>query len=114
MRHLDLHTTYSPPLTLIHTLKQRAIENGANSIAEGFLFSVATALIIGETWRSSRNQSRRRDDVDDQLDALGTKVVDLTTRVDDLAGKWETDLREERERSIFPFSLSSTWLTFLY
>ena len=103
MRHLELHTTYSPRSdSPIYLLKRRAIENGANAIAEGFLFSVATALIIGETWRSSRSQSKRRDDVDDQLDALGTKVVDLTTRVDDLAGKWETDLREERQRSLYP------------
>ena len=39
----------------------RAIENGANAIAEGFLFSVAAVLILGETYRSSRNQARRRD-----------------------------------------------------
>ncbi|KAI3998256.1 optic atrophy 3-like protein [Schizophyllum commune Loenen D] len=31
----------------------RAIENGANAIAEGFLFAVAAALILGESWRSS-------------------------------------------------------------
>ena len=107
MRHVELHTTYSlRAYSPTHLLKQRAIENGANAIAEGFLFSVATALIIGESWRSSRSQSKRRDDVDDQLDALGTKIVDLTTRVDNLAGKWETDLREERQKSV-PRSLPS-------
>jgi len=42
-----------------------AIENGANALAEGFLFTVAAALILGEPWRSSRSQSRRRGDVDD-------------------------------------------------
>ncbi|KAK0473958.1 optic atrophy 3 protein-domain-containing protein [Armillaria novae-zelandiae] len=52
--------------------EQKAIDNGANALAEGFLFSVAALLIIGETWRSSRSQSKRRDDVNDKLDELGT------------------------------------------
>ncbi|KAJ7807802.1 optic atrophy 3 protein-domain-containing protein [Mycena olivaceomarginata] len=59
----------------------RAIENGANALAEGFLFSVAAVLILSETWRSSRSQSRRRDAVDDQIDALGTKIEELTSQV---------------------------------
>ncbi|KAF8999929.1 hypothetical protein BDZ89DRAFT_1170505 [Hymenopellis radicata] len=45
----------------------RAIDSGANALAEGFLFGVAAVLILGETYRSSRNQSKRRDDVDDKL-----------------------------------------------
>jgi optic atrophy 3 protein len=77
---------------------RRAIENGANFIAEGFLFTVAVGLIMGETWRTSRNQSKRRDDVDDQLDTLGTKVAELTSRLDILAERWEKDLNEETQR----------------
>ena len=76
----------------------RAIENGANSIAEGFLFAVAAALILGESWRSSRNQSKRRDSVDDQLDELGTKVTELSARVDSLIEGREVELRDERMR----------------
>ncbi|KAI5993148.1 OPA3-domain-containing protein [Pisolithus orientalis] len=41
----------------------RAIETGANALAEGFLFAVAAALIVGESFRTSRAQSRRRDDL---------------------------------------------------
>jgi len=77
-------------------LTPRAIENGANTNAEGFLFAVAAALILGESWRSSRNQSKRRDSVDDQLDELGTKIVALTTRVDSLIDQREIDMREEK------------------
>jgi len=77
----------------------RAIENGANALAEGFLFTVAAGLIIGETWRSSRNQSKRRDTVDDTLDDLGSKVLELTTRVDGFAKQWEERLEEERQRN---------------
>ena len=88
-----------PPTSDPHELdSSRAIENGANTIAEGFLFSVAAALIIGESWRSSRNQSKRRDSVDDQLDELGTKVTELSARVDSLIDKREVEMREEKLR----------------
>ncbi|KAG6816498.1 hypothetical protein H0H87_005580 [Tephrocybe sp. NHM501043] len=77
----------------------RAIENGANSLAEGFLFTVAAGLIIGESWRSSRNQSKRRDDVDDQLDSLGTKVTELTTRVNELSTRWEDEMQYQKQKN---------------
>ncbi|KAI0648474.1 OPA3-domain-containing protein [Trametes meyenii] len=76
----------------------RAIENGANALAEGFLFSVAAALIIAETWRSSRNQTKRRDAVDDSLDALKLSVEDLSKRVDTLSRDYEERLTEESMR----------------
>ncbi|KAF8881303.1 optic atrophy 3-like protein [Gymnopilus junonius] len=47
-----------------------AIENGANALAEGFLFSVAAGLIVAETWRSSWNESKRRDSVNVRLEEL--------------------------------------------
>ncbi|KNZ77902.1 OPA3-like protein, partial [Termitomyces sp. J132] len=77
----------------------RAIENGANALAEGFLFTVAAALIIGESWRSSQKQSKRRDNVDDQLDTLGTKVTELTTRVTQLETRWEDEMQYEKQRN---------------
>ncbi|KAJ8488959.1 hypothetical protein ONZ45_g13760 [Pleurotus djamor] len=89
----------SPAVNIRPLSETRAIENGANALAEGFLFSVAAALIIGETWRSSRNTSKRREGVDDKLDELETKVTELTSKVDLLATKWEDELREERQRN---------------
>jgi len=59
----------------------RAIENGANFLAEGFLFSVAAALIIGDTWRSSRSQSKQRSDVNDSIEELRTRVHELDERL---------------------------------
>ncbi|KAM5542110.1 hypothetical protein V8D89_004420 [Ganoderma adspersum] len=76
----------------------RAIENGANSLAEGFLFAVAAGLILGEQYRSSRNQSKRRDTVDDQLDELKSSVEGLNTRLDALARQQEERLAEESMR----------------
>ncbi|KAJ3540989.1 hypothetical protein NMY22_g4073 [Coprinellus aureogranulatus] len=77
----------------------RAIDQGANFIAEGFMFSVAAILILGETYRSSRSQSKRRDSVDDQLEDLTTGLTELRARVDTLADKWETQLQEEKQRN---------------
>ncbi|KAI0261800.1 hypothetical protein BC834DRAFT_894896 [Gloeopeniophorella convolvens] len=67
--------------------ENKAIENGANFIAEGFLFSVAAALIISETWRSSRSQSRQRSD---------TRVKELSARLE----SWEETSNEERQRCV--------------
>ncbi|KAJ7496670.1 optic atrophy 3 protein-domain-containing protein [Mycena latifolia] len=60
----------------------RAIENGANALAEGFLFSVAAALILGEAYRSSRSQSKRRDAVDEQLEDLGARLQDAASALE--------------------------------
>jgi len=77
----------------------RAIENGANTLAEGFLFGVAALLIVGEAWRSSRSQSKRRDSVDDQLEELSAQLQALTTRVDEFAEKYEGRWEEEKQRN---------------
>lgn len=76
----------------------RAIENGANALAEGFLFAVAAALILGESFRTSRAQSKRRDDVDDRLDELATSVSSLRDAVGQLR-QTQQELEEERERN---------------
>ena len=60
----------------------RAIENGANLLAEGFLFSVAAALILGESWRSSRSATKRRDAVDEKIDELVKGVEGLREEVE--------------------------------
>jgi optic atrophy 3 protein len=66
------------------------------------MFPIAL-LIIGETWRTSRNESRRRGDINDQLEELGTKVKELSTRVDGLAKIWEDELQQEKRRcAIYP------------
>ncbi|TFY53015.1 hypothetical protein EVG20_g10302 [Dentipellis fragilis] len=77
----------------------RAIENGANFIAEGFLFSVAAALILGETWRSSRSSSKRRDNVDDRIEELQGSVGDMKEQLRRFEEGTQTRLVEERERN---------------
>lgn len=75
-----------------------AVENGANMLAEGFLFAVAASLIIGETWRSSRSESKRREGVNDQLDDLGTRLTELSTRVDNLSELVESQLHGQQQK----------------
>lgn len=48
----------------------KAIESGATFISETFLFTVAAGLIVFESWRSGRKESKRRDDVAERLNEL--------------------------------------------
>ncbi|KAI9446953.1 OPA3-domain-containing protein [Russula earlei] len=72
----------------------RAIENGANFLAEGFLFSVAAGLILSETWRSSRSQSKQRSDMSDSIEEVRARVRELNERL----RTWEETTVEERRR----------------
>ena len=85
---------------LIRTLAHRAIDSGANAIAEGFLFSVATLLIVGESWRSSRSLSKRRGVVDDKIEAVNQRVEGLGQDVRSLERKWEDLWIAERKRYV--------------
>ncbi|KAH8101981.1 OPA3-domain-containing protein [Phellopilus nigrolimitatus] len=77
----------------------RAIENGANAIAEGFLFSVAAVLIVGETWRSSRSQAKRRDTVDDQIEDLAGRIQGVGDAVKELEARFEERWAAEKQRN---------------
>ncbi|KAG6872711.1 hypothetical protein C0993_001976 [Termitomyces sp. T159_Od127] len=97
----DVQQTIAKPISSqLKAQAKHAIENGANALAEGFLFTVAAALIIGESWRSSQKQSKRRDDVDDQLDSLGTQVTELTTRVKEIEARWEDEMQYQKQRYV--------------
>ncbi|KAG8751141.1 hypothetical protein FRC11_009659 [Ceratobasidium sp. 423] len=77
----------------------RAIQNGANGLAEAFLFTVAASLIIAEAWRSNRSQARRRGSVDDQLEDLQDEVRELKSRLDAITTGWEQKLEDESSRN---------------
>ena len=89
----------------------RAVENGANFLAEGFLFTVAASIIIGEQWRSSRSQSKRRDTVDDQLQELSSEVFELRERTGGLETRWNSEIEGLKQRSVFWFVLACLSLT---
>ncbi|KAI0728852.1 OPA3-domain-containing protein, partial [Fomitopsis betulina] len=77
----------------------KAIENGANALAEGFLFTVASVLIVAETWRSSRSQSKRRDKIDDHLEELESRVTTLVEETETLKRVFEERWEEEKQRN---------------
>jgi optic atrophy 3 protein len=60
------------------------------------LFSVAAALIIGETWRSSRSQTKQRSNVNDSIEELQTRMRELNERLQ----TWEEAASEERQRCV--------------
>ncbi len=65
----------------------------ALAFALGFIV-IATGLIVGESWRSSRNESRRRVDVGETLEGLQVRAGELAACLE----SWEHASAEERER----------------
>lgn len=59
----------------------KAVTNGANALAEGFLFALATALIIGESYRGSRSRAKQRDRTEEGLDELRLITQTIAERV---------------------------------
>ena len=85
-----------------------AVENGANALAEGFLFSVAAGLIISETWRQSNKASQQRDEVEDAIEGLQNSVSEMKQSVQLSNERWEEQHKmweQERERSVQDFPL---------
>ncbi|GAA5861646.1 hypothetical protein JCM8547_000693 [Rhodosporidiobolus lusitaniae] len=72
----------------------RAIDAGANFLSEGFLFSVAATIILGETYRSRRAESVRRDAIKDALSAHDQELEALRAEVK----KEREERREEQGR----------------
>ncbi|EJU05908.1 OPA3-domain-containing protein [Dacryopinax primogenitus] len=77
----------------------KAISNGANTLAEGFLFAVAAGLILAESWRSSRNQAKRRDKVDDHLDELSGRISEVQKQLEEKNSREDARWKEETLRN---------------
>ncbi|GAA5910210.1 uncharacterized protein JCM6883_001113 [Sporobolomyces salmoneus] len=75
--------------------ESRAIESGANFLSEGFLFTVAATIIIGETYRSRLSESKRRDAVRDSLESHESEIEELRERLKDVEVRYD----DERNRS---------------
>jgi hypothetical protein len=85
----------------------RAIDNGANFLAEGFLFSVAAALIITETWRSSRSETKRREGVQEQIEDMKECISGLQGQLNN----WEQRFVEATERCVVVVFLPYLYLS---
>jgi len=76
----------------------KAIQNGANSLAEGFLFAVAAGLILGETYRGARKDANRRDLVDEQLGELSQKIATVNERIESVSKSLDEKLEADSQR----------------
>jgi hypothetical protein len=74
----------------------RAVQNGATTLAESFLFLVGAGLVLGETYRSSRKEGKRRDEVQDRLEGLEEEVKALRGLLQD--GSVKREIEEIRDR----------------
>lgn len=76
------------------------MQNGATTLAETFLFVVGAGLVLGESYRSSRKEGKRRDDVRERLEGLEGEIDRLRGLEE---GKpWEQDVGDLRERYVIP------------
>lgn len=55
----------------------KAIETGANFVAETFIFAVGISVIIVEQWRQRRKARNQRDDIREDLEELQQEVQSL-------------------------------------
>ncbi|KAF2806650.1 uncharacterized protein BDZ99DRAFT_523230 [Mytilinidion resinicola] len=63
----------------------KAIETGANFVSEAFVFSVAIGVILFERWYSSRKEKGRRNEVQEELDAMKAEMTTLRAQVKEVA-----------------------------
>lgn len=64
---------------------------------------MAAALIIAETWRSSRSQNKRKEGVDDRIDELETRVGNLVALMEAMGEQMESirkDMQVENARYV--------------
>ncbi|GAA94467.1 uncharacterized protein L969DRAFT_55174 [Mixia osmundae IAM 14324] len=87
------------PVTKIRPLNDaKAISQGANFLSESFLFSVALALIVGENVRGRVKTARRKDEVDDKLDAIHEEMRTLKEAIEKQQARLAEALDEEKAR----------------
>jgi len=77
----------------------RAIQSGANTLAESFLFAVAAGLILGESYRSSKKEGNRRDAVDEKLEDLQQRLEASSKRIDTVLEEVRAQLDEGKQQN---------------
>ena len=107
---MNLISCFVTSARLSNVFRFRAIQNGANALAEGFLFSVAAGLILAETYRSSRSNTKRREDVDDRIEVLEEQLAKAHTIIQRLEEKIQSvEEQEDVESAKFVFPALSIY-----
>lgn len=59
---------------------------------------MAAGLVLGETWRSSRKERNRRDDVRDRIEGLEEENKKMREMLEGLGGAWTKAIEEVHEQ----------------
>lgn len=67
--------------------EQKAIEMGANFVAETFIFAVGIAVILVEQWRQRRKAKNARDDIREDLEAVQAELKAVKAELEEFKTK---------------------------
>jgi hypothetical protein len=67
--------------------EQKAIETGANFVAETFIFGVGIVVIVVEQWRQRRKARNARDDIREDLDELQTELKTVKAELEEMRAR---------------------------
>ena len=63
--------------------EQKAIETGANFVAETFIFAVGIGVIVVEQWRQRRKARNARDDIREDLEELQSELKSIKAELEE-------------------------------
>ncbi|KAH7408223.1 optic atrophy 3 protein-domain-containing protein [Phaeosphaeria sp. MPI-PUGE-AT-0046c] len=67
--------------------EQKAIETGANFVAESFIFSVGIGVIVFEQWRQRRKARNARDDIREDLEDMQGELKAVKAELEELKAR---------------------------
>jgi hypothetical protein len=67
--------------------EQKAIEMGANFVAETFIFAVGIGVIVVEQWRQRRKARNARDDIREDLEEMQNELKSVKAELEELKAK---------------------------
>lgn len=67
--------------------EQKAIEMGANFVAETFIFAVGIAVILVEQWRQRRKAKNARDDIREDLEEVQAELKAIKAELEEFKAK---------------------------
>lgn len=65
----------------------KAIETGANFVAESFIFAVGIGVIVFEQWRQRRKAKTQRNDIREDLEAVQAELEKVKTELEEMKAK---------------------------
>lgn len=75
--------------------ENKAIETGANFIAESFLFVVAAGLIVLEGWRRNSKEKKADADIAERLEAAERERIEMRERMESMTREIEALLEKK-------------------